>query len=58
MESVEIMDEIASSIDMDLDTQNFNRYIRQKRRDFEDIRGAICHSAMILSNDLNISSIV
>ena len=58
LESVEIMNEIASSIDMDLDIQNFNRYIRQKRRDFQDIRGAICHSAMILSNDLNIKNLV
>jgi len=52
------MSEIAMSTDKDLDIQNFNRYIRQKRRDFEDFRGAICHSAMILSNDLKINNIV
>jgi len=58
VESVQIMSEIAMSTDKDLDIQNFNRYIRQKRRDFEDFRGAICHSAMILSNDLKINNIV
>ena len=58
VESIKIMDEIASSIDKDLDFQNFNRYIRQKRDDSTDVRGAICHSAMILSNDLQIKNIV
>ena len=58
VESVQIMAEIAQSIDKDLDIQNFNRYIRQKRLNMQDVRGAICHAAMILSNDLEINNIV
>ena len=53
-----MMDEVACSIDKDLDTQNFNRYIYQKSWRLQDFRGSICHAAMILSNDLSIKNIV
>ena len=53
-----MMSNIAESIDKDRDIQNFNRYIRQKQLDKNDVRGAICHAAMILSNDLKIENIV
>ena len=58
VESVKMMDEVACSIDKDLDTQNFNRYIYQERWRIQDFRGSICHAAMILSNDLSINNIV
>ena len=58
VESVKMMDEVACSIDKDLDTQNFNRYIYQKSWRLQDFRGSIWHAAMILSNDLSINNIV
>ena len=41
-----------------IDIKNFNRYIRQRSMDIKDVRGAICHAAMILSNDLEVNGIV
>jgi len=58
VESVKMMDEVACSIDKDLDTQNFNRYIYKESWRIQDFRGSICHAAMILSNDLSINNIV
>jgi len=58
VEAVSLMSKIASSIDKDGDMQNFNRYVKVSRKDIHDVRGAICHSAMILSSDLNIKNIV
>jgi pyruvate kinase len=58
VESVKMMAEVATSIDKDLDTQNFNRYIYKESWRLQDFRGSICHAAMILSNDLSINNIV
>ena len=58
VESVRMMADVAISIDKDLDLRNFNRYIKQRKRDNIDTRSSICHAAMILSNDLEINNIV
>ena len=58
LESVQMMSEIAESVERDLDRQNFNRYIHQDMEAVNDNRSSICHSAMILANDLSIQTLV
>jgi len=58
VESVQIMSEIAESVERDMDWQNFNRYIDQKGGPANDKRSSICHAAMTLANDLSIQTIV
>ena len=58
VESVQIMSEIADSVERDMDWQNFNRYIYKKAGPDNDKRSSICHAAMTLSNDLSIQTIV
>jgi len=58
VESVQIMADIALSVEKDLDRQNFNRYILNESTPHIDSRGSICHAAMTISNDLLINTIV
>jgi len=58
VESLQIMADIAHSVDKDLDRRNFNRYILKEPMHILDTRGAICHAAMTISNDLSINTIV
>ena len=58
VESVQIMSEIADSVERDMDWKNFNRYINQETGRINDKRSSICHAAMTLSNDLSIQTIV
>ena len=58
VESVQIMADIAQSVEKDLDRQNFNRYILNESMHYLDSRGSICHAAMTISNDLFINTIV
>ncbi|SVD88564.1 uncharacterized protein METZ01_LOCUS441418, partial [marine metagenome] len=58
VESVQIMADIAQSVEKDLDRQNFNRYILNESMHYLDGRGSICHAAMTISNDLFINTIV
>ncbi len=58
VESVQIMADIAQSVEKDFDRQNFNRYILNESMHYKDGRGSICHAAMTISNDLSINTIV
>ena len=58
LESIQMMSEIANSVESDLDWQNFNRYIYQQTEGIIDRRSSICHAVMTLANDLSIQTIV
>ena len=58
IESIEIMNSIAESIEQDIDESNFSRYIHEHTVDKNDNRSAICHAAMTISNQMDVKGIV
>jgi pyruvate kinase len=58
IDSVQIMSDIANSVEMDFDLQNFNRYISKDGVLKNNHRSSICHAAMNLADDLSINTIV
>ena len=58
IESVKMMVEIADSIEKDLDEHNFSIPMRRYNNVLLGNRTSICHSAMVLSDNLKIKSIV
>ena len=58
IESVQMMSDIANSVEMDFDLQNFNRYISRDSALKNNHRSSICHAAMNLADDLYLDTIV
>ena len=56
--SVQMMADIANSVERDIDLKNFNRYIGKDATFKNNHRSSICHAAMNLADDLSLDTIV
>ena len=58
IESINMMNSIAESVEKDFDLLNFSRYIHKHTIDRNDNRSSICHAAMTISNQMDVKGIV
>ena len=58
IDSVQMMADIANSVERDIDLKNFNRYIGKDATFKNNHRSSICHAAMNLADDLSLDTIV